>query len=90
MPAFFVKISEGKRGIVVSDKPLVKKEVTFKGGHKRTLNVQISELKFGFFAVENPEELGYESGEKVPVSITKEKIADENGNLLNICWCNPD
>lgn len=87
MPAYFVKITEQGRGIVVSNKPLVSKEITFKNGQKRLMSVQQSGLKFGFFGVENPHELGYEKGEKIPVSITDSKVLPEAENLF---WCNPD
>jgi len=49
---YFVKNTE--RGIVVVNEKLTTKEVTFKNGIKRTVSTQASDLKFGFFAVENP------------------------------------
>ena len=84
MPAFFVKNTE--KGIVVSDKPLTKKKVTI-NGKERTLSVQVGNLKFGFFACENPDELGLESGAKVPVSLSNVQVLADRDNLF---WCNPD
>lgn len=84
MPAYFVKNTA--KGIVVSNKPLGSKEVTLKNGQKRTMSMQVSDLKFGFFACENPQEIGYVSGEKIPVSLTGTKVAED----IECYWCNPD
>jgi hypothetical protein len=85
MAMFFVKNTE--KGIVVSNKPLVKKEVTMKNGHKRSISTQVEDLKFGFFGVENPKELGYEPGEKVPVTLSTVPVLEDSDNLF---WCNPE
>ena len=85
MPAFFVKNTE--RGIVVSNKPLGRKEVTLKNGQKRVMAIQQTDLKFGFFACENPEEIGYVAGEKVPVSLSASPVLADSDTLF---WCNPD
>lgn len=87
MPAYFVKITQTGRGIVVSNKPLASKEITLKNGQKRTMSIQQGDLKFGFFGVENAHELGYEKGEKIPVSLSDVKVLPDADNLF---WCNPD
>lgn len=79
---YFVKNTD--KGIVVVNQKIATKEVTFKNGIKRTISTQVSDLKFGFFAVENPSELGYEKGEKVPVVLSESCI---EGSLY---WCNPE
>ena len=81
MAMYFVKNTD--KGIVVVNNKLTTKEVTFKNGIKRTMSTQVADLKFGFFACENPSELGYEKGEKVPVVLSDSQI---EGNLY---WCNP-
>ena len=81
MAMYFVKNTD--RGIVVVNNQLTTKEVTFKNGIKRTMSTHVADLKFGFFACENPSELGYEKGEKVPVVLSDSQI---EGNLY---WCNP-
>lgn len=82
---FFVKNTE--KGIVVSNKPLGKKEVTLKNGQKRTMSVPQADLTFGFFACENPAEIGYEVGEKVPVSLSTSRVLPDSDKLF---WCTPD
>ena len=53
---------------------------------------QQSDVKFGFFSMEegNAAELGYTTGEVVPVSLTNEVVVDQDGNKLDLVWCNPD
>lgn len=84
MPAFFVKNTD--KGIVVSNKPLGKKEVTL-NGKKRVMSIQQTDLKFGFFACENPAEIGYEAGNTVPVSLSTSPVLADSDKLF---WCNPD
>jgi len=73
---YFVKNTE--KGIVVVNKQITSKEVTLKNGMKRKISSQVTDLKFGFFGVENPSELGYEKGEKIPVKLSENLI---EGNL---------
>lgn len=47
------------------------------------MSTQVADLKFGFFACENPEEIGYTKGDTVPVVLSDSQI---EGNLF---WCNP-
>ena len=91
MPAFFVKNTKKGTGIVVSDKPLASRTIELKNGLKRTLNIQQSEVKFGFFSMEegNAAELGYVKGEKIPVSLTTVQVVGDEGPL-DLFWCNPD
>ena len=92
MPTYFVKNTKSGKGIVVSNKPLAKRTIELKNGLKRTLNLQQSDVKFGFFSMEegNAAELGYTTGEVVPVSLTNEKVKDNDGKELDLFWCNPD
>jgi uncharacterized protein YodC (DUF2158 family) len=85
MPAFFVKNTTA--GIVVSNKKLVSKEVTLKNGQKRMISNQVSDIKFGFFGCKNPQELGYEPGETIPVSLSNVQVLPDSNTLF---WCNPD
>lgn len=82
MAMFFVKNTD--RGIVVVNQKMTSKEVTLKNGQKRTMSIQVSDLKFGFFACENPSAIGYEKGDSVPVKLSDSCI---EGNLY---WCNPE
>jgi hypothetical protein len=77
------------KGIVVVNNVLKTKEVTL-NGKKRIMSVQMTDLKFGFFACENPDELGFQPGDKVPVVIVEDApILDKNGKHTNLYWCNP-
>lgn len=91
MPTFFVKHTKTGTGIVVSNKPITKKTIDL-NGKKRTVSTQQSDLKFGFFAIEegNASELGYKAGDSVPVSLTASPVIDQDGNTLDLVWCNPD
>jgi len=92
MPAFFVKNTKSGKGIVVSNKPITKRTIEMKNGMKRTISTQQSDLKFGFFAMEegNAAELGYVAGEEVPVSLSNSPVIDQDGTKLDLVWCNPD
>jgi hypothetical protein len=77
------------KGIVVVNNVLKTKEVTL-NGKKRIMSVQMTDLKFGFFACENPDELGFQVGDKVPVVLVEDApILDKNGKHTNLYWCNP-
>ena len=53
--------------------------------------IQMPEIKFGFFAVDNPTELEYEIGDEIPVIITTNKCnQDYFPNYLNISWATPE
>jgi hypothetical protein len=80
MAMYFVKNTD--KGIVVANNKLTTKEVTL-NGKKRMMSTQVADLKFGFFACENPEEIGYTKGDTVPVVLSDSQI---EGNLF---WCNP-
>jgi hypothetical protein len=80
MAMYFVRTTP--RGIVVVNNKLTTKEVTL-NGKKRTMSAQVTDLKFGFFACENPEEIGYTKGDTVPVVLSDSLI---EGSLY---WCNP-
>ena len=92
MPSYFVKTTKKGTGIVVSDKPLTTRTIELKNGMKRTINLQQADVKFGFFSFEegNAAELGYIKGEKIPVSLTASPVIDQDGNTLDLFWCNPD
>jgi hypothetical protein len=78
------------KGIVVVNNVLKTKEVTL-NGKKRTMSLQMTDLKFGFFACENPEELGFQKGDKVPVVLVENApILDKDGKETNLYWCNPE
>lgn len=84
MPAFFHKATA--KGIVVSNKKMESKEVTIKG-KKGMVRTNTADLKFGFFAWENPEELGLQKGDMVPVSLSTNPVLPDSDKLF---WCNPD
>lgn len=86
MPSKFFKATDN--GIVVTDKTILKKTVTI-AGVERPVNVQ-QNVKFGFFAWENAKALTLQVGDELPVTITNQKIVDQSGNEIDICWCNPD
>ncbi len=86
MPSKFFKATDN--GIVVTDKVILKKTVTI-AGVERPVNVQ-QNIKFGFFAWEGAKALTLAVGDELPVTITDSKIVDQEGNELDICWCNPD
>jgi len=92
MASFFVKNTKSGKGIVVSNKPITKKTIEMKNGKQRTISTQQTDLTFGFFAMEegNASELGYIAGESVPVTITNSPVIDQEGNTLDLFWCNPD
>jgi hypothetical protein len=75
--------------------PVVIKSVTLKNGSQRQM-VSYQEVKIGFFACENPLELGYEVGEEIPVFITNKMCNDNKDNVnffpdrYKICWASPD
>ncbi len=77
------------KGIVVVNNVLKTKEVTL-NGKKRIMSVQMTDLKFGFFACENPKELGFQPGDQVPVVLVEDApILDKDGKQTNLYWCNP-
>lgn len=89
MSMFFVRTTD--KGIVVSNKKMASKEITLKGGKKRVMPMQMEGLKFGFFACEDPTDLGYVKGEELPVSLSTSNVVTEAGEILpNLFWCNPD
>lgn len=92
MPSYFVKNTQTNKGIVVSNKPLTAKTVKLKNGLERTISYQTGDLVFGFFSFPegNASELGYTKGEVIPVSISKTPVIDQEGNTLDLFWCNPD
>jgi len=84
---YFVKLTKTGKGIVVSNKPLQKRTVTFKGGQEREMSVQMSGLVFGFFAVSNAASLGYEPGELVEnIKLSDTRVLPDNDKLF---WCDP-
>jgi hypothetical protein len=89
MPAFFVKVTESGNGVVVSDKNLTKKTVKIKGQDVQ-LSVQVENVKFGFFALENANVLSLVRGEQLPVSITKVAVLDQENKPMDLMWCTPD
>jgi len=89
MPAFFVKVTESGNGVVVSDKNLTKKTVKIKGQDVQ-LSVQVENVKFGFFALENANALGCVRGESLPVSLTKVAVLDQEDKPMDLMWCTPD
>ena len=78
------------KGIVVVNNVLKTKEVTI-NGKKRTMSVQMTNLKFGFFACENPQELGLTKGDPIPgiVLVEEAPILDNDGKVTNLYWCDP-
>jgi hypothetical protein len=77
------------KGIVVVNNVLKTKEVVL-NGKKRTMSMQMTDLKFGFFACENPQELGYKQGDEVPVILVEAApILDKDGKQTNLYWCDP-
>lgn len=53
--------------------------------------IYLPEIKYGFFAVDDPCELEYELGDEIPVVITNSKCnQDYFPAYFNICWATPE
>lgn len=78
------------KGIVVVNNVLKTKEVTI-NGKKHMMSVQMTDLKFGFFAWENPQELGLKQGDVIPgiKLVETAPILNKEGKVTNLYWCDP-